>query len=404
MSFLKEAGEKAGLSEAELARLRQPDRIVEVALPITRDNGRVEVFRGYRVQHNNARGPYKGGLRYHPRVNLNEVKALAFLMMIKCAVADIPMGGGKGGIVVDPKKLSVRELEQLTRLLTQKLFPVLGPRLDVPAPDVNTGPQTMSWLVDEYSRLAGGFQPAVATGKPLALGGLPGREPATGFGGMMVLLELLRRLKANPKKMTLAVQGFGNVGYWFAVAAAKAGIRVVGIADSRGAIWSEGGLHPEQVAAYKKNMGSVVGFPGSKEVAAAKFLEQKVDILVPAALEDVITTRNASRVKARIIVEMGNGPVEAAAWQRLHKRGVALVPDILANAGGVAASYLEWSQNFSGAQSPEAENLARLEKIMVAAFAAVYEKAVELQTDTKTAAYAVALGRIATAMRLRGAA
>lgn len=401
MSFLEKAAKELNLEDNILRQLRLPDRVVEAALPLRRDDGRVEVFRGFRVQYNSARGPYKGGLRYHPRVSMNEVKGLALLMAIKCAVVDIPMGGGKGGIAVDPKKLSVGEQERLTRQFAQKFFPILGPRLDVPAPDVNTSAQTMGWLVDEYSRLKGHFEPAVATGKPLAMGGLPGRERATGFGGVVALMELLRHLKLKPKKLQVAVQGFGNVGYWFAHAASGAGMRVVGVADSRGAIWSEQGIDPAQLLAYKKNMGSVAGFPGSRPVDPKKFLLERVDVLVPAALEDSITVKNAARVKARIVVEMGNGPVDAAAWQRLHKRGVHLLPDILANAGGVAASYLEWAQNLAGAQWSESQTLAELQKIMKKGFSSVWNKAAKLETDTKTAAFAVALERIAEAMRLR---
>lgn len=394
LSILDKAAKKISLPRSIRQMLRAPQRVIEVSLPLRRDDGRLQILRGYRVQYNNARGPYKGGLRYHPAVNLDEVKTLAFWMTIKCAVADIPFGGGKGGIAVDPKKLSSGELERLTRLLTQRLYPVLGPHTDVPAPDVNTTAQTMAWVMDEYSKLRGEATPAVVTGKPVVLGGLAGRDKATGWAGVVILQELAKKLKMVSGKTRIAVQGFGNVGYWFAHAAHAAGFRVVGLADSHGVIWNERGLIPEELHAHKEKAGSLAGFSGGQNIAAQKFLEQKVDVLVPAALENVVTTKNAGRIKVKIILEMANGPVEAAASRRLVKKGVVIVPDVLANAGGVAASYLEWVQNLSGEQWEETYVLGRLEKIMQKAFAEVWQVSRDTKTDLKLAAYIVALKRI----------
>jgi glutamate dehydrogenase/leucine dehydrogenase len=401
LSFFEEAGVKINLARNIRTILSQPQQILETALPLRRDDGRVEIFRGYRVQYNNFRGPYKGGLRYHPQVNMDEVKTLAFLMMIKCAVVDIPFGGAKGGIQVDPKKLSRTELERLTRLFTEKLGPFIGPRLDILAPDVNTDSQVMAWIVDEYGKLTREFTPAVVTGKPLDLGGLPGREQATGFGGVVVLEELLKKLGRNSRKTTMAVQGLGNVGSWFARLAHDAGFKIVGLADSQGAIWNEKGLEPGKVMDYKKQTGSVGGYPGAKALAVNKFLEQRVEVLVPAALENAITTGNAGRIKAKIIEEMANGPIEFQAFKRLTKRGTVVIPDVLANAGGVMASYFEWMQNLSGERWEEKEVLARLKKSMIKSFVDVWEVATQYHVNLKLGAYILALQRIARAIEER---
>lgn len=396
--ILDEAAAKIGLSEEVVELLHSPQRVVELALPLRRNDGTIEVFRGFRVQYSDARGPYKGGLRYHPKVNLDEMKTLAFWMAIKCAVVDIPFGGGKGGIQIDPKKLTEGELERLTRLFTIRLAPFIGPRTDVLAPDVNTDARIMGWIMDEYSKFTGEYSPGVVTGKPLTLGGLSGREQATGWGGVVVLRELVKNFKLLPKKTTIAVQGFGNVGYWFAQNAKDAGFRVIGLSDSRGGIWNEQGLDPKKVMEHKKATRSVADFPSSTNLDPQKLLEQKVDVLVPAALESVVTTKNSGRIKARIIIEMANGPIDPQAFGKLNKRGVVIVPDVLANAGGVATSYLEWVQNTSGDQWDETLVFARLEKIMTKAFNAVWKIGKTNKVDLKMAAYMLAVERIGRAM------
>lgn len=394
LSFLDEAAARLSLPKASFEVLRHPQRVIEVSLPLWRDDGILEILRGYRVQHNNFRGPYKGGLRYHPRVSMDEVKTLAFWMTIKCAVVDIPFGGAKGGIEVNPKKLSPAELERLTRLFIRVLTPFIGPETDVPAPDVNTDARMMGWIADEYSKLVHKYTPAIVTGKPLALGGLPGREQATGWGGVVVLRELAKKLGRKPEGTTVAVQGFGNVGYWFAKTARDAGFKVVGLSDSKGAIRNDRGLDPAEVRAYKQSTGHLTGFPGSKPLSIAKILTQKVDVLVPAALENAITARNVGSVKSKIIIEMANGPIEARVYQRLVKRGTVIVPDILANAGGVGASYLEWLQNRSGRQLKEKVVLEKLAKMMTGAFREVWNLAQKQRVDLKLAAYMLALKRL----------
>lgn len=402
LSFLENAGKILGTPEEILETLSTPQRIIEVSLPLRLQNGTLKVFRGYRVQYNNSRGPYKGGLRYHPQVNMDEVKTLAFWMSIKCAVAGIPFGGAKGGIQVDPKKLSRKELENLTRLLAEKLSPFIGPHTDVPAPDVNTTAQVMGWFMDEYSKLGGRYSPGVVTGKPLELGGLPGRESATGFAGVAILQELTKKLDKTPKKMTVAIQGFGNVGYWFAYFAARVGYKIVGLSDSKGAIYQPQGLDPQAVLRHKNQTGTVEGYPEARALKVAKLLEQPVDVLVPAALENVVNAKNVGRVRAKVIVEMANGPLEPLAFQKLIARGVTIVPDVLANAGGVTASYLEWMQNMSGEQFEETEVQKRLTKIITRAFADVWKLAKTHHVDLKLAAYVLALSRLSAAMMAHG--
>lgn len=394
LKFLDDAAEKLGYSEDDIAVLKQPERVVEVAVPVKMDSGQLKIFRGFRVQYNRKRGPYKGGLRYHPEVNMDEVKTLAFWMMVKCAVVDIPFGGSKGGIEVNPKELSKRELERLTREFTRKMGDFIGPKLDVPAPDVNTGEQEMGWVVDEYSKIVGRFTPAVVTGKPLNLGGSRGRDRATGFGGVVVAKQLARMLKLAPKNTSVAVQGFGNVGYHFAREAEAAGFRVVGVSDSKGGIWNDQGLKIEKVMKHKDKTGSVVGFKGSKKLSADEILEQEVDILAPAALENAITSKNVSQIKAKVIIEMANGPVERGAYQKLTKKGISIVPDILANAGGVATSFFEWQQNLKGESWPEKKVLRKLELKMKKAFSDVWQTAKQKKTNLKLASYILALRRL----------
>ncbi|MBI2430806.1 MAG: Glu/Leu/Phe/Val dehydrogenase [Candidatus Levybacteria bacterium] len=391
-----------------LASLIEPERIVTVSLPIRRDDGTITTFPAYRVQHNNALGPYKGGIRYHPHVSMDEVKALAFWMTIKCAVINVPFGGGKGGITVDPKILSERELETLTRAFTQKLFPILGPTTDVPAPDVNTNAKIMGWLVDEYSKIAGKNSPAVVTGKPVDEGGSLGRNEATGRGGCYALLHTLQKLGLNPKGMTVAVQGFGNVGYHTALFLAEAGMKVVAVSDSKEGIYVEKGLSPEKTLECKKEkgmlagcycVGSVCDIKNGKWIQNQELLTLPVDILVPAALENVITASNAAKTSAKIILELANGPTTNEADVILKKNNVIVIPDILANAGGVCVSYFEWYQNMHNQDWTEDKVNKKLKTYMKKAVDDVFMAKSKRQVSLRDAAYIVALERIQKAWK-----
>lgn len=386
-----------------LARLSEPDRIIHVSLPIEMDNGQVKTFEGYRVQHNNILGPYKGGIRYHQNVSMDEVRALAFWMSMKCAVVDIPFGGGKGGITVNPKELSGKELETLSRLFIKRLGTAIGPTIDVPAPDVNTNPTIMNWMVDEYSRLVGKKTPAVITGKPLEKGGSQGRTEATGLGGSYVLLETLRKLKRNPKNMTVAIQGFGNVGYYVALFLAQAGMKVVAVSDSKEGIYVSDGLNPEMTLECKQKkgmlsgcycVGSVCDLRKGRRITNEELLELDVDVLVPAALENVITKENAQRVKAKIILEMANGPLTDDADDILEKKNILVIPDILANSGGVATSYYEWYQNMYKEKWTKKAVFAKLKKQLEKVTGEVLLARAKYKISMRTAAYISALKRI----------
>lgn len=402
LAQLDAAAQAHGFEPNFLAVIRKPKRILEVSVPVLMDAGSVKVFDGYRVQYNDARGPFKGGIRFHPQTDLNEVKALAFWMAVKCAVVGVPFGGGKGGVTVDPKKLSKGELERLSRAYLRAIATNIGPDTDVPAPDVNTNPEIMGWMADEYAKVTGKFQPAVITGKPLALGGSQGRTAATGRGGLYALEEFARLKGWEPKKLAVAVQGFGNVGFWFAKLAAKAGWRIVALSDSQGGIYAPKGLDPDKVMAYKKEKVSLVGFPGAQAVSNAKLLELPVDVLVPSALENQITDKNASRIKAAIVLEMANGPTTPEADVKLFKKGKAVIPDVLANSGGVAVSYFEWVQNRQGYYWSEAEVNAKLKPLMAEACGAVAKLAAEKNVSLRQAAFIVALKRIEEATLARG--
>jgi glutamate dehydrogenase/leucine dehydrogenase len=390
------------LKEGVVENLKKPQRILQFSLPVKMDDGKLKVFEAYRVQYNDARGPFKGGIRFHQQVNLSEVKALAFWMAVKTATVGIPMGGGKGGVVVNPKKLSLAELERLSRAYMKAAAGFIGPEMDVPAPDVNTNPQVMAWMMDEYEKIKGGHYPGVITGKPLELGGSAGRGTATAQGGFYVLQELLLKLKLNRKKLTVAIQGFGNAGSVFADLADQAGLKVVAVSDSQGGIYDEQGLDLDKVKAHKKQTGSVVDFAEAKNVSNQKLLELPVDILVPAALENQITKDNAGRIKAQIILELANGPITPEADEKLFKKGKIVVPDVLANAGGVTVSYFEWVQNRQQYYWTEQEVLAKLKPIMVKAFNKVWQTGQEMKVDLRTAAFVLAVKRIAEAMELRG--
>ncbi len=382
--------------------LRIPQRQVQISIPVRMDSGEIRIFEGYRVQYDNHRGPYKGGIRFHAETDLDEVKALAFWMTIKCGVVDIPYGGGKGGVTVDPKQLSEAELERLTRGWTHAMRHVIGPKTDIPAPDVNTNAQVMAWIADEYGRTDGGFAPAVVTGKPLQIGGSRGRESATAQGAFYCLEDLVEHLSFEPGKTRIAIQGFGNAGAHFAHLAHQAGFIVIAVSDSRGAVYSDSGLDPMAVMRHKKETGSVVGAPGTTAIKSEELFALDCEVLAPAALENAITAENADQIKAKAILELANGPTTPEAEAILLEKGVLIVPDVLANAGGVTVSYFEWVQNNQGYYWSEEEVLEKLKSIMKRSFRNVWEKKSDLHVDMRTAAFVLAIERIVQTMKMRG--
>lgn len=395
---LDRAAAVAEIDAKTLARMRHAEREVRIAIPITMDGGDMRIFEGYRVQHSSARGPYKGGIRFHPETNMDEVRALALWMTMKCAVADIPMGGGKGGITVDPKKLSKAELERLSRGWVRGLSPVLGPRLDVPAPDVNTNSEIMAYMADEYAKITDDATNASFTGKPLDKGGSEGRVLATGMGGFFVL-DALREDLNIPVPAVIAIQGLGNVGGNAAKIFEERGHRIVAMSDSRSGLYHKDGLNVKAVLAYKKDTGSLKGFPQAEGISNAALLELPVDVLIPAALENQITKDNAARVSAKVIIELANGPTTTEADDILFERGITLVPDILANSGGVVVSTFEWQQNLSGQHWSEQEVLAKLKVLLERQSQIVAKRAADLKTDFRRAAFVIALERITTALK-----
>ncbi len=382
--------------------LKTPKHVHVAAIPVVMDDGSTETFVGYRSQYNDALGPYKGGIRYHWNVTEDEVKALSFWMTMKCAVVGLPLGGGKGGIIVNPKELSEGELERLSRGYVRELYQHLGPTKDVPAPDVYTNGQIMAWMLDEYEKLVGEHAPGMITGKPLALGGSRGRDKATAQGGVFVLLEAVKKMGWEPSKTTVAIQGFGNAGAHMAELLSAEGFQIVATSDSKGGIKSEAGLDVAALDAHKAETGKVEGFVGTQTISNEELLELPVDILVPAALENQITQDNAPRVKAKMIVELANGPTTPEADAILFKNGVVVVPDILANAGGVTVSYFEQVQNAANYYWTEDEVAQKLAKIMITAFTEVWAVKEKHNIDLRTAAFVSALGRVSEAMQLRG--
>ncbi len=374
-------------------RLTRAEREVTVSIPLTMDNGSTKVFEGYRVQYSNLRGPYKGGIRFHPDADINEVTALAFWMTFKCAVTNIPMGGGKGGITVNPRELSKGEVERLSRGWVRALAPVLGPERDVPAPDVNTTPEIMTWMADEYQKLTGDTRNATFTGKPIAQGGSEGRGVATGMGGFYVF-EALRDVLKLPKTVSVVIQGMGNVGGNAAKIFHEHGHTILAMSDSKGGIYSAGGLEPEAVEKYKKENGSLEGFPGAEHISNEKLLELSCDVLVPAALENQITQKNAQSIKAKVVLELANGPTSTKADDILFRKGIAVVPDILANAGGVVVSTYEWEQNLKNEHWSEKDVLNKLRELLNRESKNVWELSVKLSTDLRRAAFALALERL----------
>ena len=396
------AATKLGLDQGLYRVLRTPDRELTVAIPVYMDDGTLQVFTGYRVQHSTSRGPAKGGIRFAPNVNLDEVRALAAWMTWKCAVVNVPFGGGKGGVICDPMKLSRRELEAITRRYTAMIIDIIGPDRDVPAPDMGTDGQTMAWIMDTYSMHQRQICTAVTTGKPVELGGSQGRIEATGRGVMLCTREALQKLQIDPKKCRAAVQGFGNVGQISARMLESLGIKIIATSDIRGAIVNEKGLDLPALAAYAKKNRTIEGFPGGQRLTNTELLELPVEVLVPAATENVITSINAARIQARLIVEGANGPVTAAADKILEDKGIFVVPDILANAGGVTVSYFEWVQDRMGMFWSEAEVNEKLERIMVRSFQDVVTMAERFEVTNRIAAYMLAIDRVATTTRMRG--
>lgn len=398
------AAEKLGLSDEVYNVLKNPAKQVIVSLPITMDNGKIQVFEGIRVIHSNILGPAKGGIRFAPDVHLDEVRALAAWMTWKCAVVDIPYGGGKGGVRCNPREMSKGEIERLMRAYTMAMIDVFGPDKDIPAPDMGTGPREMAWLMDEYSKAHGMTVPAVVTGKPLVLGGSLGRTEATGRGVMVSALAAMQKLKINPFQATCAVQGFGNVGSWAARLLEERGLKVVAISDHTGAFYNEKGINVVEAIAYRDaNNGTLEGFSGGDKMEnAGDLLTLEVDVLVPAAVEDVITIANADKIKAKLIVEGANGPTSAKADAILNEKGIMAVPDILANAGGVTVSYFEWVQNRLGYKWTADRVNRRSDRIMKDAFDNVYQASVKYDVPMRIAAYIVAIDKVAKTYTFRG--
>ena len=382
--------------------LTHPKRQIIVSCPVQMDNGEIEVFTGYRVQYNITLGPAKGGIRYHPAVTLDEVTALAAWMTWKCAVAHIPFGGGKGGVICDPTKMSKREIEALTRRYVAEIVDAIGPEKDVPAPDVNTNEQVMAWVMDTYSMHLGHTTTSVVTGKPVELGGSLGRREATGRGVMIVTRESVKHLGLSLKGATVAVQGFGNVGGISAELLAEQGAKIVAVTDWKGGVYNAQGLDVPKLLAHVQQTKTVDGFSGGEPLKSADLFTLDVDILIPAALENQITMDNAPGIKAKVVVEGANGPTTPDAHRHLHERGVFVVPDILANSSGVTTSYFEWVQDRYGYFWTEKEVNERLEAKMVEAFTAVLQTSLKYKVDMRTAAYIVAISRVATVTRMRG--
>ncbi|MGH2357306.1 MAG: Glu/Leu/Phe/Val family dehydrogenase [Candidatus Limnocylindria bacterium] len=396
------AAEKLDLDDGMRRVLRVPQRELTVNFPVTMDDGSVQVFTGYRVQHNVSRGPAKGGIRYHQDVTLDEVRALAMWMTWKCAVVNIPYGGGKGGVIVDPKKLSSREVEGLTRRFTTELSPLIGPDRDIPAPDVNTNAQTMAWIMDTYSMHHGYTIAAVVTGKPISVGGSLGRNEATARGAVFSLQRWAKATGTSLAGARVAIQGFGNAGSIAAALLAAEGSTIVAVSDSQGGIHNPDGLDPAKVGAWKREHGTVVGFPGTTDVTNREILEVDCEILVPAALENQITRENAPRIAARVVAEAANGPTTPEADVILYDRGVFLIPDILCNAGGVTVSYFEWVQDMQSFFWTEDRINESLRGIMDRAFESVHGMSTKHEVDMRTAAYMLAVARVAEATTLRG--
>ena len=404
LATVEKAAKILGYTPEEYEAVKYPERELSVSVPVRMDDGSVRVFQGYRVQHSTVRGPAKGGIRYHQNVNKDEVKALAAWMTFKCAVADIPYGGGKGGVVVDPTKLSVAELQRLTRRFTAMIAPIIGPDRDIPAPDVGTNADVMGWIMDTYSMLNGHSTPAVVTGKPIQLGGSQGRGEATGRGVMLNTLYICEKMGVDIHKATIAVQGMGNVGSVSARLLYEEGAKVVAVSDVSGGIYKAEGLDIPAICQYLSTRGNLSGYSddGITRISTEEVLESDVTVLIPAALENQINEQNADRIRAKIIVEGANGPTTIEADDILDKKGIVLVPDILANSGGVVVSYFEWVQNLQALEWEEKEVNEKLRRNMDKAFNSVYDIAKQKGVTLRTGAYLIALKRVVESMHFRG--
>lgn len=402
-NIIEECVRDLNLDKSTTELLQNPKRELKVSIPVRMDDGCVKVFTGYRVQHNNALGPMKGGIRYHPEETVEIVRSLAAWMTWKCAVMNLPLGGAKGGIICDPKKLSRGELERLTRAYMGRIWKFIGPETDVPAPDVGTDPSIMGWMMDEYARLSGEYKPGIITGKPIRIGGSLGRTEATGRGGILTIREAAREIELETKGATVVVQGFGNVGMYSALLARNMlNCRVIAVSDSQGGAYNPDGLNLEEIIEHKAKTGSVKGAPNTEEVGSAEVLEIEADIIIAAALEDAITAENAGRVKTKILAELANGPTTAEADRILEDRGIIVLPDILANAGGVTVSYFEMVQNRTLDYWTEEQVNHKLEEKMVEAHHEIFKTSRARGISMRKAAYIVAISRVVEAMKLRG--
>jgi len=382
--------------------LKYPKRVLSVFIPVRMDDGSVKVFKGFRSQHNDALGPFKGGIRYHPNVSIEEVMALSIWMTWKCSVSNLPYGGAKGGVICNPKEMSVGEIERLSRGYFAAISGIIGPDRDIPAGDVNTSGREMAWFMDEYSKLKGFNVPGTVTGKPVAIGGSEGRIEATGRGVSISGREAANKLGIELRRADIVVQGVGNVGYWSAKCMAEYGCKITAISDSKGGIYNPNGLNIDHVVQFKEKTGSVAGFPDTKQITNDELLELKCDVLIPSALENQITAKNAHRIKARLVLEGANGPTTPEADEILHHSGIMVVPDILANVGGVSVSYFEWVQNLQGYYWTKEEVNEKLDRLLVKAFNNVYDAYLKYKVDMRMAAYICAINRVTEAMKLRG--
>jgi glutamate dehydrogenase len=399
---IKAACDKLNLDNSVYEILKQPQRVIEVCIPVKMDNGTTKVFKGYRSQHNDAVGPTKGGLRFHPDVTKDEVKALSMWMTFKCNAIGLSYGGAKGGVIVDPRKLTMGELERLSRGYMRAISRLVGEDTDIPAPDVNTNGQVMAWMLDEYNRIMGKNVPGIITGKPIAIGGSLGRTEATGFGVAFMTREAAKRVALDLDGAEVAVQGFGNVGSYSALKLQEYGCKIVAITNSRAGIYNKNGIDIEKLFEYYDNTGNITGFPGAQPYDKEKLITMRCDILLPCGLENVITSENASEVKAKIIVEGANGPTTPEADKILEEMGVLVIPDILANAGGVTASYFEWVQNLMNYYWPQEEVLGKEETLMVKAFDEIYDITKKVNVTMRVGAYMHSIKRVSQAMKLKG--